>query len=160
MFLRSASAWSRLTCCTDEKVRCCDSLSSSPWRLGWCGVDFARWIALHIGFSVLHTHCFCDTSDNFSSQEWGMQYTIIVLTWRNTAKNVIVLNLLDLCWLALFLPWPFFWIVVFIAFLSATWLCIPLTSLTYVHESPAQLYMPQLFTRCLPTIICVNDYYV
>jgi len=36
----------------------------------------------------------------------------------------------------------------------------PLTSLTYVHESPAHLYMPQLFTRCLPTIICVNDCYV
>jgi len=25
----------------------------------------------------------------------------------------------------------------------------------YVHDSPAHLYIPQLFTHCLPTIICV-----
>jgi len=26
---------------------------------------------------------------------------------------------------------------------------------TCVSDSPAQMYMPQLFTHCLPTIICV-----
>ena len=30
-----------------------------------------------------------------------------------------------------------------------------LTSFTYVHDSPAHMYMPQLFTHCLLTIICV-----
>jgi len=30
----------------------------------------------------------------------------------------------------------------------------------YVHASPAHLYMPQLFTHCLPTIICVMLMYV
>jgi len=30
-----------------------------------------------------------------------------------------------------------------------------LASLTYVHDLPAHLYMPQLFTHCLLAIICV-----
>jgi len=34
-------------------------------------------------------------------------------------------------------------------------LLVTFLSLTYVHDTPAHLYMPQLFTHGLPTIICV-----
>jgi len=34
-------------------------------------------------------------------------------------------------------------------------LLVAFLSLTYVHDSPAHLYMPQLFTHDLPIIICV-----
>jgi len=38
---------------------------------------------------------------------------------------------------------------------SASQPLLLLAFLTYVLASPAYLYMPHLFTRCLPTIICV-----
>jgi len=44
----------------------------------------------------------------------------------------------------------------FNALLSASLPLLLPTSFTYAHASSAHLYIPQLFTHCLPTIICVT----
>jgi len=46
-----------------------------------------------------------------------------------------------------------------IALLSASQPLLSFTFFTYVLASTAHLYMPQLFTHCLPTIICYIDVY-
>jgi len=43
-----------------------------------------------------------------------------------------------------------------IALLSSSRPALLFASITYVLTSTAHLYMPQIFTHCLPTIICVT----
>jgi len=47
-----------------------------------------------------------------------------------------------------------------IALLTALRTLLLFTSFTYVLASTAYLYMPQLFTHCLPTITCVTLMYI
>jgi len=42
------------------------------------------------------------------------------------------------------------------ALLSASQPSLLIASFTYVLASPAHPYMPQLFTQCLPSVICVT----
>jgi len=45
-----------------------------------------------------------------------------------------------------------------IALLSASQPLLLFAFFTYVHASTAYTHMPQIFTHCLPTIICVDVY--
>ena len=47
-----------------------------------------------------------------------------------------------------------------IALPSASQLLLLFASFTYLLPSTAHLYMPQIFTHCLPTIICVTLRYI